>query len=87
MKCCNITTTWSCPGGEYGKEVVELDNCGYNGYRERAIERQRQATQVNVIRPPVQNAENKYSKDKNFELNSSDKYSSMNENNKGKKEK
>jgi len=49
MKCCNITTTWSCPGGEYGKEVVELDNCGYNGYRERAIERQRQAAQVNVM--------------------------------------
>jgi len=56
MKCCNITTTWSCPGGEYGKEDVELDNCVYNGYRERAIERQRQATQVNVM---LQNLNNR----------------------------
>ena len=31
MRCCNITTTWSCPGGKSGKEVVELENWGYNG--------------------------------------------------------
>jgi len=33
----NITTTWSCPGGEIEKEIVDLKNRSYNGYRQWAI--------------------------------------------------
>jgi len=31
MNAACITTTWSCPGDEIEKEIVDLENWSYNG--------------------------------------------------------